>query len=75
MSIIYFVMVAFFGEYFGISVIDTVDTLANTYVGQRVGPNIVKTLAYTTIPLTMLMEVFIVKVSADLVIRLVGTRR
>ena len=75
MSIIYFVMVAFFGEYFGISVIDTVDTLANTYVGQRVGPNVVKTLAYSTIPLTMLMEVFIVKVSADLVIRLVGTRR
>lgn len=75
MSLIYVVMIAFFSGYFGIDIKDTIDSVANMPMASDFNAQHIKLIAYSSIPLTMLMEVFIVKVSADLVIRLLGRHR
>ena len=75
MSIFYIIMVGFFGEYFGISVSETIDAMATLPMVGIVDPIVIKITAYLSIVLTMLMEVFIVKVSADMVIRLLRRHR
>lgn len=66
MSVLYFVMIVFFGEYFGISIQETITTI-NQYI-PALSIRLVTILSIMTIGLTLLMEVFIVKVSADMVL-------
>lgn len=75
MSIFYVVMVGFFGEYFGVSVTETIDAMATLPMVAIVDPIVIKITAYMSIVLTMLMEVIIVKVSADMVIHLLRRHR
>lgn len=75
MSIIYFVMIKFFSEYFGVNIAETIDAVANMPMAVHYNAKHIKLIAYSSIPLTVLMEVFIVKVSADLVIRFLGHHR
>ena len=75
MSIIYIVMIGFFSGYFGIDIQETIDSVANMPMASQFNPQHIKLIAYSSLPLTMIMEVFIVKVSADLVIRLLGRHR
>ncbi|HEY4537627.1 MAG TPA: DUF2232 domain-containing protein [Erysipelothrix sp.] len=66
MSILYFIMIIFFGEYFGISINETIATI-HQYM-PFLTLRFVQVAALFTVFLTMLMEVFIVKVSADIVL-------
>lgn len=68
MSLFYIFMILFFGEYFGIDIPETIE-IVSEYI-TLVNPVLIKTLAYVSVFLTMLMEVFIVKKSSDIVIHL-----
>lgn len=63
----YFVMIRFFGEYFGIDIMETIQ-FAEKYLPKGAPVSLLQTAAYFSIFITLLMEVFIVKVSADIVI-------
>ena len=73
MSVFYVVMILFFGEYFGLSIVETIDSISSfASFLPEVG---IKIAAYVVTFLTMLMEVFIVKVSGDMVITLLQHHR
>lgn len=73
MSLFYAVMVLFFGEYFGIDIRESIEVISGFV--KFLNPIIIKILAYLSVVLTMLMEVFIVKVSADMIIYLLHRHR
>ena len=73
MSLFYAVMVLFFGEYFGIDIRESIEMISGFV--KFLNPIIIKLLAYLSVVLTMLMEVFIVKVSADMIIYLLHRHR
>lgn len=75
MSLFYLIMVGFFGEYFGISITESIEILSNLEIASFISPIAIKFTAYFSIVLTMFMEVFIVKVSADMVIHLLRRNR
>lgn len=75
MSFFYVLMVGFFSEYFGVSVTESIDYISQLEFASIVKPIVIKITAYSSIVLTMLMEVFIVKVSADMVIHLLRRNR
>ncbi len=73
MAIFYVIMVLFFGEYFGLNITETIDSISGfVQFLPAVG---VKIAAYVLSFLTMLMEVFIVKVSGDMVVTLLQHHR
>ena len=66
MAVLYVIMIVFFGEYFGISIQETIATI-HQYM-PVLSIRFVQVVSVLTIFLTLFMEVFIVKVSADIVI-------
>ncbi len=63
----YYIMIRFFGEYFGVDILETI-RFAQEYMPKGAPVSLIKGIAYFSVLITMLMEVFIVKVSADIVI-------
>lgn len=62
----YWIMIQFFGEYFGVSIPDTITFLSRIFPG--LGASLFKFLAYFTVALTLLSEVVLINIASSFMI-------
>lgn len=67
MSVLYYLMIQFFGQYFGIVVNEEIEAIANIFKG--IDFNLIRFTAYLSIFFTMLMEYILINISAQLLIK------
>lgn len=64
MGIVYLIMIAFFSSYFGLSIQETVDTIVRYF--PNVSVLILYTVTWTSVVLTILMEIYILNTATKL---------